>query len=547
MGGVRSCPPGRYGGRGAERVLESAFPDLEDERVSRVDSPDKSSQEGPDTSARSTPTTANLRPPPVPDASNDGSPFEVDDGTTDAPSSETQIPTGRFKRFMKLSALTANTSTRYLGQRLRGLLQDRETRARSMLETHRRTAERAVEVMGELKGAVMKVGQMVSLHPEDGILPPELTRAFSRLQSHAPTLPYPAIRRQVEQELGAPPDKLFARFDPHPMAAASLGQVHAATLSTGAEVVVKVQYPGIGETIESDLWQLRKVLGATGLVGRKDEADLVFSELKDRLAEELDYEQEAANMARFRHYFAGHHAIKVPADHPEFSSRRVLTMERLDGLELEHVLLRHPDRAWRDRLGRRVFDLLLEQMFHFRCLHADPQLGNFRFLDDGTIILLDFGCVKRLDERFIVPYLDLVHAAVTGDEERMQTHLAELGVLEPGRPEAFALVVEFSRVVLEPLRSSPYQFGDAAGMLRRLRALAPRFLAHPEIRAHPDMVYLHRTLAGMFFMLCRIEARADWWGIFLQHRARAAQAPGNSTVPGNHDHTNASRGTGDQP
>ncbi len=432
-----------------------------------------------------------------------------------------EIPTGRFSRFMRLSALSAGASTRYLGQKMKGLFLNREARARGLMEAHRKTAEKTVEVMGQLKGAVMKVGQMISLHPEDGILPQELTQAFARLQSQAPTLPYPSIRAQIERELGSPPEALFAQFDEHPMAAASLGQVHGARLPTGEDVAVKIQYPGIDETVKSDLWQLRRLMQASGLVGRKAEADLVFRELTERLTEELDYEREAANLVAFRRFFASNPALLIPGVHPELSSRRVLTMERLEGYTLSDILARHPDRAWRNRLGRTLFSLLLDQLMDFRQLHADPQFGNYLFLDDGRIILLDFGCVKRFDDRFMAPYLDLVEAAVARDKARMAVQLAELGILEPGHSVALDLILAFTDVVLEPMRRAPYRFGDTAGMLRRIRDMAPRFLAHPEIRMHPDMVYLHRTFAGLFFLLSRLEAEADWWSMFLEHRARS--------------------------
>jgi len=434
-----------------------------------------------------------------------------------------EIPTGRISRFMKLSALSAGASTRYFGQRVRGMFQEPEARAEAMLKTHMKTAQKTVEVMGNLKGAVMKVGQMISFNADNGVLPPELTSVFGRLQSQAPTLPYPSIRAQIVRELKEPPEKLFASFDEQPMAAASLGQVHAARLHSGEEVVVKIQYPGIDKTIESDLWQLRSVFKASGLVGRAAEAELIFQEVKERLTEELDYELEAKNLLQFREFFADDPRILIPRYIPELSSRRVLTMERMDGLELEQVLALHPEQAWRNALGATLYDLLLRQLIELRRLHADPQLGNFRFLEDGRVIMLDLGCVKSFDDAFMEPYLDSIEARIRGDRDWMARCLSDLGVLPEGNDAARELIFEFADLVMRPLLEVPYRFADDGQVISELKAIAPRFLAFPEVQGHPDLVFLHRTYLGFFFIVSRLRAEGDWQTIFFQRREAGRQ------------------------
>jgi predicted unusual protein kinase regulating ubiquinone biosynthesis (AarF/ABC1/UbiB family) len=435
-----------------------------------------------------------------------------------------EIPTGRLSRFMKLSALSAGASSRYLGNKVKGLFQEPEARAEAMLRSHLKTAQKTVEVMGNLKGAVMKVGQMISLNPENSIIPPELTAAFNRLQSQAPTLPYASIQEQIVKELGRPPEELFAWFDERPMAAASLGQVHAARLPSGDEVVVKIQYPGIDKTVESDLWHLRTLFKASGFLGRAAEAEKMFEEVRRRLVEELDYTREAQNLIDFRKFFERHPRVLIPRHYSEFSSERVLTMERMPGMTLEEVLARHPEQSWRNQLGIDLFELLMLQMMDFRRMHADPQLGNFRFLDDGRVVMLDLGCVKCFEDDFLQPYLEVIEAGIARDRRWLARSLADLGIVPEGDEPALKLIWEFLEVVLEPLQVRPYRYVNDGKLIDRLKAIGPRFLAYPEIQGHPDLVYLHRTYAGLYYIMTVLEAEADWWALFLKTRERTRPA-----------------------
>lgn len=431
------------------------------------------------------------------------------------------MPSSRLGRFMKLSALSAGASTRYVGQLVKGVFQDKESRDASLFQAHLTTVREAVEVMDQLKGAVMKVGQLISVTHEGGILPTELSEVFAKLQHQASTLPFPLIQKRIEEELGKPLECVFEWLDETPLAAASIGQVHAARLLSGQPVVVKVQYPGVDESVESDLWHVRTLLKSTGLLGRSGEADLLFDEVRARMLEELNYLEELQNLQQFRAFFAHDARVLLPEPLASHCTRRLLVLSRIDGLTLEEVLSLHPEPAWRNRLGETLFELMLTQLALFQTLHADPQLGNFRFLEDGRIILYDFGCVKRFEAPFLKPYLAMMDAGIRRDERGLAHAFEALGILPPQHKEGLALLLRFCDLVFEPLRRTPYRFEEDAHIFKDVKRMATQFLAWPEIQAHPDLVYLHRTYFGIYFILTRLRAEGDWQGIFYRLYAQA--------------------------
>lgn len=456
-------------------------------------------------------------------------------------SASTALPTGKFGRFMKLSALSAGASTRYVGQLVKGVFQDAASREASLFQAHLTTVREAVEVMDQLKGAVMKVGQLISVTHEGGLLPPELSEVFAKLQHQASTLPFSMIQQRIEQELGRPLEHSFDTIDPTPLAAASIGQVHSARLRSGQAVVVKVQYPGVDESVDSDLWHVRTLLKSTGLLGRAGEADLLFHEVRARMLEELNYLQELENLQQFRAYFAADERLMIPAAEQQLCTRRLLVLHRLDGLTLEEVLALKPEQTWRNQLGETLFELMLIQLALFQTLHADPQLGNYRFREDGRVILYDFGCVKRFDDRFLMPYLAMMDAGIRRDEAGLAEAFSALGILPPNHAEGLALLMRFCDLVFEPLRRTPYRFEDDAHIFKEVKRMAGQFLAWPEIQAHPDLVYLHRTYFGVYFILTRLRAEGDWQGIFYRIYAQAqarwraaeeAEAPVNRRAAG---------------
>jgi len=338
--------------------------------------------------------------------------------------------------------MTASVAGNLAKTRVKSLFQSDEDAALSREEANRESGNRIAQTLGELKGAVMKVGQMASIAHD--ILPKELSEALGKLQREAPPMAYELIAAQIERELGSPPERLFARFDEQPFAAASIGQVHRATTDDGRDVVVKVQYPGVEDAVDSDLSQLKLALRASGIVDIGREAlNASFKEVRERLHEELDYCNEADNVRLFREFHLGpakggerprHPFMVLPEVVGERSSKRVLTLTYEPGDQLTELAAKGYTQAQRDALGRNLFRMMCSQVFELGIVHADPNPGNFAFRPDGTVVLYDFGCTKRLSAEIITAYKDLIEQGIAQDWDAVDDALLRLGVRRPSGP-----------------------------------------------------------------------------------------------------------------
>ncbi len=344
--------------------------------------------------------------------------------------------TTRRARNVELARLGVGVGTTYASVRARQLFASAERRAELDDELRLRSAEQVAERLGNMKGALMKVGQMAS-YLDDG-LPEPVRLALGQLQADAPPMSAELAAEVVEEELGAPPEKLFLEWDPDPIAAASIGQVHRAVVvdpETGAEraVAVKVQYPGVAAAIEADLRNtdlLGSVLkqGFSGL----DPADMV-AEIKQRLTEELDYRREAANQARFARHFRGHPFISVPEVVDDLSTGRVLTADLVVGSPWRVALTW--DQEQRDLAGETLFRFVFRSLYGMHAFNGDPHPGNYVFHGDGRVTFLDFGLVRYFDHDEMATFIGMVKAAAYDrDPAAFRRVVERAGLLRPGAP-----------------------------------------------------------------------------------------------------------------
>jgi predicted unusual protein kinase regulating ubiquinone biosynthesis (AarF/ABC1/UbiB family) len=423
---------------------------------------------------------------------------------------------------VKLAGMTASVAAGYAGNRVKSLFQTSADARASREASYRDTGERIARTLGELKGAAMKIGQMASIGSD--MLPKELSDALAKLQKEAPPMPYEVIAAQIEAELGDPPERLFEWFDPEPFAAASIGQVHRARTDDGREVICKVQYPGVDSSVDSDLAHLKLAIRASGLMNRvhRRALDEVFAEIRERLHEELDYTNEAANVRMFRAHHADQPFVVVPDVVGERSAKRVLTLtfEPGDALtELDDE--RYPQNV-RDLIGEHLFAVMASQLFELSAVQADPNPANFAFRPDGTVVLYDFGCVKRLTDAVMTPWKALVNAAFDEDYEACEQYLQVLGVREPGTPAP--PVTFFKRwrdLFLEPLLSAePYDFG-AGSLHRRALEMVPETMRWVRsFRPPPELVFLDRTIVGYYGNLRALGARCAFMPELARHLGR---------------------------
>ncbi|WP_404363999.1 ABC1 kinase family protein [Marinobacter sp.] len=433
--------------------------------------------------------------------------------------------TTRSGRFFKLAGMTASVAGQYAGQRARRFV-GREDDEQARSERYSRMADQIVDTLGDLKGAVMKVGQIASQTQD--FLPKEFSSALQKLQKEAPPMPFEVILKQIESELGLPVGELFESLDEKPYAAASIGQVHRARLHDGQEVIVKVQYPGVDESCDSDLKQLRLALKLGGLLKMpKESVDQLFGEIRIRLKEELDYENEAVNLAAFRDFHRNDGWIRIPDVILSHSARRVLTMELVEGDHIAEVTPEHYSQDTINLIGHRIFTMMADQLFRFQCIHGDPHAGNFAFRPDGTIVLYDFGCVKKLKPEIVEAYRKALVSALEEDYPALDRNLIALGARvgsQPAVDEAYYAM--WRDILIQPFHGhEPYDFAESE-IHKDVAAKTTTVFKYLEYFKPPvESIFIDRMIAGHYWMMKRLGVQAA----FREELEQYLQQPDNSS------------------
>lgn len=428
----------------------------------------------------------------------------------------------RFGRFMSLTGLGAKMSGSLLGRKLANVLvpRSKEKKAALLSKTLERQAERMVEVLGRLKGASMKVGQLLSSDPD--LVPPEFARVLSRLQTTAPPMPWKTVRSQVEGALGVPITRAFASFEEAPAGSASIGQVHRATLPTGERVAVKVQYPGVLASLESDLKNLQSLMRFGRAFVAKDKLDAWLGEIRTALHEESDYLAEARNLERFSTLLrrrADPRRVRAPRPFESHTRRVVLTMEWIEGVKIDQAMLAEPDLAAREALAARFVEHTIRLLMEEGLLHCDPHPGNFLIEPDGGIAMLDFGSVRAYERAFIDGLRALLGAIVGQDDAAVVHAYRALGFKNRGegpRLDDAALIRDYHALVLAPfLHRGPFDFGawTPSASIKKFMLRHPRMLA---LAPPPEALQLLRVMSGIKGLLHKTGVRFD---------LRAAMAP----------------------
>jgi predicted unusual protein kinase regulating ubiquinone biosynthesis (AarF/ABC1/UbiB family) len=439
---------------------------------------------------------------------------------------DAKMITSPLGRAARLGGLVGRVGASVLAERLVELALSGPAKQLRRTENLVRNATRVADSLGRMKGAAMKVGQMISL--QDGLLPREVAAVLQSLQREAPRVPSEVMRYEVEGSLGKERvEELFAELEHEAFAAASIGQVHRGRLRDGRRVAVKIQYPLIDEIIRADLKNLKTMLGALVGMFMDIEFEPIWREVRDRLLEEIDYEHEAENMRRMAELHADVPEITIPEVVEEASTERVLTMEFVEAIApAEACSDRHPQEL-RDRWGRVLFELQLRGLLQHRMLHADPNLSNFSFREDGGVIVYDFGCVKRVPVPLTAGYAELFRLALTGDSAEIPNALLAMGVgTDTGEPLARELLDPYFELLVELLRDEPpYRFGEDEEIYDKLLELGlANWSKAADITFPEDLVFIDRSLGGHFGNLARLGATGPWRELVRKY-AEAARAP----------------------
>ncbi len=386
-------------------------------------------------------------------------------------------------------------------------------------EVQARTAEQMFKVLGELKGGAMKFGQAMSIFeaalPEDIAGPYRAT--LTKLQDSAPALPVAVVHKVLAAELGADWRSRFQRFDDTPSAAASIGQVHRAVWADGRTVAVKVQYPGAGPALISDVNQVARVARLSGSWIPGLDMKPILDELKRRLAEELDYGLEAEAQQQFAAAFVGDPDFRLPQ--VVASAEHVIISEWLEGVPLSRVI-RDGNPAQRDAAASRYLEFLVAGPQRSGLLHADPHPGNFRMTPDGRLGVLDFGAVNRLPDG-LPPHLgSLLARAIDGDHEAVVAGLREDGFIKPSIDVDGPMLLDYLDPFLEPARTETFRFTRA--WLRDLFShindpRKPQWGVGLKLNLPPQYVLIHRVWLGGIGVLCQIEGEVPVRDVLARH------------------------------
>jgi predicted unusual protein kinase regulating ubiquinone biosynthesis (AarF/ABC1/UbiB family) len=428
---------------------------------------------------------------------------------------EKRVLTGRLHRMFKIGSMGARVGLSSVASKLRSYLTfDDETREQQLRRAFEHHAEEIARVLGQLKGASMKIGQLLSTDPD--MLPEGFSDVIASLQRDAPPMTYDTVVEQIESELGRDIDAIFAYFDPNPIGAASIGQVHRARLDDDArpDVAVKVQYPGVVDALESDLRTLRQLLVLGRVAIERDRLDDYFEEVRDFVLEEANYTQEASQMSRFANLLDERPGLASPRPIEQWCSTQVLTMEYADGEKFDAALRDLPEPRQRQLLKRWI-RMYLWLVHEHQLLHGDPHPGNFLLdhLDgDHVIRILDFGCTAEFDANSTDSILELLVACWNRNESRAIELYDRLGFTTRRHPVTDIdpeLLREYHEIILSPFMTrGEFDFGDWNPTMDAKKFI----LRHPSFFAlvppRGTLLYF-RALAGIKGLLRKLEATID--------------------------------------
>jgi predicted unusual protein kinase regulating ubiquinone biosynthesis (AarF/ABC1/UbiB family) len=417
----------------------------------------------------------------------------------------------RFERGLATAQLAVRGGMRYASNAPRLFAAAGEQREQLRNDLAMRTADDVLATLGTMKGVMVKLGQMAS-YVDDG-LAPSVRRTLSRLQDSVPPMSAELAAGMIADELGGPPEQVFEQWDPVPIAAASIGQVHRAITRDGRAVAVKVQYPGIAETMAADLDNVALLRRMLRITAPSQDVDALITELRDRVLEELDYRREAANQTLLHDYFDGHPTISVPAIVPELSTRRVVTSELVTGARFADIA------DWpqeeRDLAGETMYRFVFRSLYEMHAFNGDPHPGNYLFHGGGRVTFLDFGMVKHFNDADVLPLMHMArNLCVKDDPALFRASMEEAGFLVPGAPLTDDQIVDHLAVFYQLIRESePVEVTSdyATAVVRRffdVRSPVAQYARIPQ-----SYVVLQRINLGLFALLGDMHATANWRAI----------------------------------
>lgn len=418
------------------------------------------------------------------------------------------IPTTKVKRaskFLKTGAKVGGNYVKHYSKKLFNPQLDRS-------ELDQDNAEDIYDSLSELKGSALKVAQMLSM--DKNVLPTAYQDKFAMSQYSAPPLSYPLVVKTFKNNLGKSPEEVFDTFTKSAVNAASIGQVHQAT-KDGKKLAVKVQYPGVADSISSDLKIVRPI--ASRMLNIKAaELEQYIGEVESKLIEETDYHLELETSMRLTKASDHLEHIVFPTYYPEYSNDRILTMDWIEGQHLKDWLATDPDQEARNTMGQAMWDFYNFQIHELKEVHADPHPGNFLVTNDEKLAIIDFGCVKKIPEEFYQPYFQLLNKDILNDNFDLESLFIELGFItkqdtEKDKKFFIDLFKEMIELLGRPFRADTFDFGDDA-YFKQIFEVGERVSKMQEVRKSASArgnkhgLYVNRTYFGLYNLLSMLRA-----------------------------------------
>ena len=420
-------------------------------------------------------------------------------------------------RFLRLGSMATGVAGNMLMAGAQQLAQGKRPKLSALLLTPA-NALKITQQLSQMRGAAMKVGQLISMDAGD-LLPPEMAAILARLRSDAHAMPQRQLQAVLTANWGAKWQQRFASFSFTPIAAASIGQVHRATTLDGRDLAIKIQYPGVRKSISSDVNNVASLLRLSGLLPKTLDIAPLLTEAKRQLREEADYQAEGAHLQRFHDLLSGTPAFVVPLLHADFTTKNVLAMSYVEGVPVESMA--SAPQAERDRMLSLLVSLMFRELFEFGLMQTDPNFANYRYKPDSKqLILLDFGATRSFTPAFGQAYKQLMLATMGGDRAAMAQAGMAIGYFDVNTlPKHKTTVLDMFATALEPLLfDGAFDFGST-DMATRLREAGTALGLDRDFWQIPpiDTLFLHRKLGGLFLLAARLKARVNVRQLALPH------------------------------
>ena len=428
-----------------------------------------------------------------------------------------KVPSGRLSRLAKLGSLATRVASSMVAEGAKQLATGHRPHVSELILTPN-NVKRVADQLADLRGAAMKVGQLLSMDSGD-LLPPQLTELLSRLQANAKPMPISQLNHSLEQQWGNDWQQQFSQFSFYPIAAASIGQVHKATTQDGRLLALKIQYPGINKSIDSDVNNVAMLLNISGLVPKQIDVSELLNEAKKQLHAEADYLLEAQYVKQYRQLLASDTRYVLPNIADDLTTSHILAMTFVGGIDVDR--LEHQPQTVRNHVIELAFNLMFREVFEFRLVQTDPNFANYRYdIDTQQLVLLDFGATRVYPQYISEGYRQLMAGAVTDDQPQMLAALKQIGFFsQPIEPQAQQALLALCLEACEPLKyQGVYDFGQS-NMVHRIRDAGSQLSMKQGYWHTPpvDAIFLHRKLGGLYLLAVKLKAQVDIHKIFLSY------------------------------